>query len=86
MTYNAEFDSELFSPKVSVVMNCLNGDRYLREAIESVFRQTYSNWEIVFWDNASTDSSAKIAMSYQKSGRLYYFRGGRSSHLAMRAI
>jgi glycosyltransferase involved in cell wall biosynthesis len=54
-------------------MNCLNGDRYLREAIDSVCAQTYPHWEIVFWDNASTDGSAAIAQGYDT--RLRYFRG-----------
>ena len=60
-------------PKVTVIMNCYNGAEYLREAIESVYSQTSKNWEIVFWDNASTDGSAEIARSYD--GRLRYFRG-----------
>ncbi len=57
-------------------MNCLNGARYLREAIESVYAQTYSDWEIVFWDNASTDESSAITKSYD--GKLRYFRGVRT--------
>lgn len=60
-------------PLVSVIMNCLDGERYLREAIDSVYAQTYPNWEIIFWDNASTDSSGEIARSYDE--RLRYFRG-----------
>ena len=56
---------------VSIVMNCYNGDKYLREAIDSVYAQSYSNWEIIFWDNGSTDNSASIAKSYDK--RLKYF-------------
>ena len=60
-------------PKVSVIMNCLNCQRYLAEAINSVYAQTYPDWEIVFWDNASTDNSAKIAQSYDE--KLRYFRG-----------
>ena len=60
-------------PLVTVVMNCFNGEAYLREAIDSVYNQTYGNWEIVFWDNASTDGSAGIARSYDR--RLRYFRG-----------
>lgn len=51
-------------PLVSVIMNCYNGEQYLKEAIDSIYAQTYSNWEIVFWDNASTDNSASIAKSY----------------------
>lgn len=59
-------------PLVSVLMNCYNGDKYLREAIDSVLAQTYRNWEIVFWDNQSTDKSAEIFQSY-KDARLRYF-------------
>lgn len=62
------------NPKVSVIMNCLNGEKYLREAIDSVYNQTYKDWEIVFWNNASTDESGKIARSYDK--RLKYFKEG----------
>jgi len=58
-------------PKVTVVMNCLNGERYLREAIDSVYAQTFDDWEIVFWDNSSTDNSGEIARSYGK--KLRYF-------------
>ncbi len=54
------------TPLVIVIMNCLNCEKYVREAIESVYAQTYTNWEIIFWDNASTDRSAEIAQSYEK--------------------
>lgn len=59
-------------PSVSVLMNCYNGEKYLREAIDSVLAQTYDNWEIIFWDNRSTDRSADIAKSYNEP-RLKYF-------------
>ena len=58
-------------PLVSVIMNCFNGEKYLREAIDSVYAQTYQNWEIIFWDNASKDSSANIAHSFDT--KLKYF-------------
>lgn len=45
-------------------MNCYNSARYLREALESVRAQTFSSWEIVFWDNRSTDESAGIFRSF----------------------
>jgi glycosyltransferase involved in cell wall biosynthesis len=57
--------------KVSVIMNCLNGEKYLREAMDSVFAQTYKDWEIIFWDNASTDNSAAIANSYGDKVKYY---------------
>lgn len=52
------------NPHVSIVMNCYNSDTYLREAIDSVLAQIYHDWEIVFWDNQSTDMSAQIVKSY----------------------
>lgn len=66
-------------PLVTVIMNCFNGERYLRQAIESVYGQSYSTWEIVFWDNASSDLSAEIAMSFD--GRVRYFRGDQTVNL-----
>jgi glycosyltransferase involved in cell wall biosynthesis len=56
---------------VSIIMNCYNGQRFLKEAIDSVYQQDYHNWEIIFWDNASDDDSANIANSYDK--KLKYF-------------
>lgn len=66
-------------PLVSVVMNCYNSDRFLRDAIDSIYTQTFKDWEIVFWDNASTDSSAQIAKSYDE--KLKYYRGGKTISL-----
>ena len=51
-------------PLVSVIINCYNGEKYLREAIDSVIAQTYENWELVFWDNQSTDSTREIVENY----------------------
>jgi hypothetical protein len=53
-------------------MNCLNGERYVKEAIDSVYAQTFSDWEIVFFDNASSDGTADIARQYD--ARLKYYR------------
>lgn len=75
-------------PLVSVIMNCYNSAKYLREAIESVLVQTYQNWEIIFWDNQSTDESATIFKSYADA-RLRYFLApeftklGRARNLAV---
>jgi glycosyltransferase involved in cell wall biosynthesis len=52
---------------------------YLREAIDSVYAQTYKDWEIIFWDNASSDNSGEIAKSYDS--RLKYFRGNKTNPL-----
>ena len=59
-------------PKVSVIINCYNGEEYLHECMKSIEMQTYQDYEIIFWDNCSTDNSADIAKSYNK---VAYFRG-----------
>lgn len=59
-------------PLVSIVMNCHNSSKYLKEAIDSIYSQSYGRWEIIFWDNASTDDSAKIAKSYDSKLRYFY--------------
>ena len=53
-------------------MNCFNGELYLKEAIDSVINQTYKNWELIFWDNCSSDKSAEIFHSFSDK-RLRYF-------------
>ena len=60
-------------PKVSIIMNCHNGEKYLKKSISSVINQTYKNWELIFWDNKSTDRSEKIFKDF-KDKRLKYFR------------
>ena len=59
-------------PLVSIIMNCYNGERYLHEALESIINQTYKNWELIFWDNLSTDNSKKIFQNF-KDERFKYF-------------
>ena len=53
-------------PKISVIINCYNGEKYLKDAIDSVYAQTFKDWEIIFIDNCSTDNTAKIAQSYDE--------------------
>ena len=60
-------------PLVSIIMNCLNGSKYLNEAIKSVLDQTYKNWEIIFFDNNSTDQSRSILQKYNEK-RIKYFK------------
>ena len=68
------------TPLVSIIMNCHNSDHYLKEAIDSVYEQTYSNWEIVFWDNKSTDRSASIIKNF-KDKRIKYFYAKKFTNL-----
>ena len=54
-------------PLISIIINCHNGSKYLRESIQSIIDQTYNNYEIIFWDNLSTDNSLDIARSFNNS-------------------
>ncbi len=52
------------SPLVEIVTPVHNGAAYIRECIESVLRQTYTNWVYTVCDNASTDETAAIVAEY----------------------
>lgn len=54
------------SPFVSVVMSVYNGEKYLRPALESIFKQTYENFEFIIINDGSTDRSLEIIRSYQR--------------------
>ena len=56
-------DSPTF-PLVSIVVPVFNGERYLRECLDSIVNQTYPNIEILVMDDASTDSTPEIVLSY----------------------
>lgn len=53
-------------------MNVRNGAPWLREAIDSVLAQTFTDWELVIWDDRSTDSSAAVIAEY-RDPRIRYF-------------
>ena len=61
------------NPLVSVIINCHNGEEFLDNCIISVLNQTYKNWEIIFFDNNSSDKSSKQIKSYNDQ-RIKYFR------------
>ena len=60
-------------PLVSIIVNCHNGQKYLSECIRSILNQTYKNFEIIFWDNFSTDESSKIIDKF-KDKRIRKFK------------
>lgn len=52
-------------PKVSVILTSYNHEKYIREAIDSVLNQTLFDFELIIWDDASSDSSWAIIQSYE---------------------
>ena len=66
-------------PVVSIIMNCLNCEKDLPFALASVKEQTFTDWEIIFWDNGSTDTSAEIAKKF--GSKLRYFKSSETVSL-----
>lgn len=62
-------------PKVSIILTSFNHAKYLHEAIESALNQTFSDFELIIWDDASKDNSWDIIQSYQDP-RIKTFRNG----------
>ncbi len=66
---------------VSIVMLSHNDGGYLKESVESVLAQTYTNWELIFLDNSSTDGTISQMMKYKEKdprfiiGQMVFSRG-----------
>jgi glycosyltransferase involved in cell wall biosynthesis len=62
-------------PKVSIIIATYNREAFVIEAIESVKKQTYADWEMVIIDDASTDGTEKVIKTYiDKDTRIHYFK------------
>ena len=60
---------------ISVIVPCFNHGRYLAEALDSVARQTYENWECLIIDDGSYDGTLEVASEFVRSDARYrYFR------------
>ena len=62
-------------PKISVIMPVYNGEKYLREAIDSILNQTLSDFEFIIINDASTDKTEEIINSYNDS-RIKHLKNG----------
>jgi glycosyltransferase involved in cell wall biosynthesis len=54
-----------FEPKISIIMNCYNGEKYLKQSLKSIINQSYKNWELIFYDNKSNDNSIRILEGFK---------------------
>lgn len=61
--------------RVSIGLPVYNADNFLREAIDSILAQTFTNFELIICDNASTDKTEEICQEYiSKDQRIRYYR------------
>ncbi|OGL81872.1 hypothetical protein A3H12_03745 [Candidatus Uhrbacteria bacterium RIFCSPLOWO2_12_FULL_47_9] len=73
MSYVSSFQN--VQPKISVIMPVYNGSRYLCEAIESILKQTYSDFELIIVDDFSTDNTVDLIKEYQaKDKRVHLYK------------
>jgi len=62
-------------PRVSIGLPVYNGERFLKEALDSLLAQTYADFELIISDNASTDQTESICRTYAASDqRIRYYR------------
>ena len=63
------------NPRVSIGLPVYNGERFLREALDSILAQTFEDFELIISDNASTDTTEEICRTYESQDqRIYYHR------------
>jgi glycosyltransferase involved in cell wall biosynthesis len=63
------------SPRLTVGLPVYNGDAFLAEALESVLNQTYTDWQMIICDNASTDRTGEICRDFAaRDSRIRYVR------------
>ena len=58
---------------VTVLINCRNEEKFISRSIKSVLSQTHKNLELLIWDDASDDNTAKVIKSF-KDSRVKYFK------------
>ncbi len=62
--------NKLTEPLISVIIPCYNGEKFIRDAVESVFSQSYENWELIIIDDGSMDKSKDIITQYTDDKRV----------------
>jgi len=60
------------NPKVTVLMSVFNGEKYLREAIDSILNQTFKDFEFIIINDASTDKTLRILNDYNDPRIIIY--------------
>ena len=60
------------NPIISIIINCYNGAEYLEETLQSAKNQSFQDFEVIFWDNHSSDRSKSI-FSEIKDERFSYY-------------
>ena len=70
------------NPKVSINLCCYNSEKYLRETLDSIVKQTYKDWELIIINDGSSDSTEAIIYEYIKQGYPIAYHYQRNKGLA----
>ena len=71
------------TPRVSIGVPVYNGERYLARTLESLLAQTFSDFEVIITDNASTDATAEIGRAFAaRDCRIRYHRAEQNQGVA----
>lgn len=68
---------------VSIIMPSYNTGRFIRETIESVLAQTYTNWELIIVDDCSTDDTDEVVKEFLEDERIHYLKNDKNSGAAV---
>lgn len=71
------------SPLISIIIPIYNGEKYLKECLDSILAQTYTHFELILVDDGSTDTSSQICDAYAESDSrviTYHISNGGVSH------
>lgn len=71
-------------PKISVVMCCYNAAEHIKESIESILEQTFTDYEFIIWNDGSTDDTETIIKTYNDSRIRYFYHENTGLGIALK--
>ena len=81
---NTDLKIKTFNPKVSIIILSYNQAEYIKEAIRSALKQTYTNLEIIISDNGSTDNTKQIIKSFLDDDRIIFLDYKENQSISLR--
>ena len=68
---------------VSIIMPSYNTGQYIEETIQSVLKQTYTNWELIIVDDCSTDNTDEVVKPFLSNEKIRYIKNEKNSGAAI---
>ena len=71
--------AKISEPFFSIIVNCRNSEKFLRDCLSTIQNQTFSDFEVIIWDNMSIDDTEKIINEFAESDYRFKLHSGRQS-------